>query len=105
MIYKSSYLGDFLISVVVISDESEDIGGGDSDDGGGDKEDGDKVLPSSACSNAGLYPICIKLEMCRNNNNQAVSTYILIGKLLQIKNAFYYSLFFMKWRFFLEIEF
>ena len=82
MIYKSSYLGDFLISVVVISDDSEDIGGGDSDDGGGDKEDGDKVLPSSACSNAGLYPICIKLEMCLNNSNHAVSTYILIGKQL-----------------------
>ena len=82
MIYKGSYLGDFLISVVVISDESEDIGGGDSDDGGGDKEDGDKVLPSSACSNAGLYPICIKLEMCLNNNSHAVSTYILIGKQL-----------------------
>ena len=82
LLLKCSYLGDFLISVVVISDEREDIGGGDSDDGGGDKEDGDKVLPSSACSNAGLYPICIKLEMCLNNSNHAVSTYILIGKLL-----------------------
>ena len=85
MIYKGSYLGDFLISVVVISDESEDIGGGDSDDGGGDKEDGDNVLPSCACSSAGLYPMCMKLEMCLNNNNQAVSTCILIGKLLCIK--------------------
>ena len=74
---------------MVISDEREDIGGGDSDDGGGDKEDGDKVLPSSACSNAGLYPICIKLEMCLNNNNHAVSTYILIAKSFLIKKVLF----------------
>ena len=62
------YLGDFLISAVFISEVNGDRGGGE------EMDVGDKVLPSRAWSITGLYPMCIKLAMCRKSNNQAVST-------------------------------
>jgi hypothetical protein len=69
LITNAFHLGDFLIFVVLMSDANGEIGGGE------ERGVGDKVLSSSAWSITSLYPTCMKLEMCRNSNNQAVSTY------------------------------
>ena len=51
VLYFDSYLGDFLRSFDVISDDKMD---GEGERGGGDNDPGDKVFPSRAWSIAGL---------------------------------------------------
>ena len=51
VLYFDSYLGDFLISLDVISDVKMD---GEGDRGGGDSDPGDRVFASRAWSIAGL---------------------------------------------------